>query len=115
MAISEFEIKRVEKIMGGYLSRTRPPVQIRNELDIGYRIENQSVELFEVRPAFKDPSMKIEHAIAKATYLKREGIWKIYWMRADLKWHRYEPVPEADSLEEFLSVIEDDHHGCFYG
>jgi hypothetical protein len=115
MAISEFEIKRVEKIMEGYLARTRPPVQIRNELDIGYRIENQSVELFEVRPDFKDPSTKIEHAIAKATYLKREGIWKIYWMRADLKWHRYEPVPEADNLEEFLSVIEDDHHGCFYG
>jgi hypothetical protein len=115
MAISEFEIKRVEKIMEGYLARTRPPVEIRNELDIGYRIENQSVELFEIRPTFKDPGTKIEHAIAKATYVKREGIWKIYWMRADLKWHRYEPEPEAANLEEFLSVIEDDHHGCFYG
>jgi hypothetical protein len=115
MAISEFEIKRVEKIMEGYLARARPPVQVRNELDIGYRIENQSVELFEIRPAFRDPDKKIECAIAKATYVKREGIWKIYWMRADLKWHRYEPVPEADSLEEFLSVIEDDHHGCFFG
>ncbi len=115
MAISEFEIKRVENIMDGYLARTRPPVHIRNELDIGYRIENQSVELFEIRPAFKDSSEKIERANAKATYVKRGGIWSIYWMRADLKWHRYEPVPEADSLEEFLSVIEDDHHGCFYG
>ena len=115
MAISEFEIKRVEKIMDGYLARTRPPVHIRNELDIGYRIENQSVELFEIRPAFKDPSEKIEHAIAKATYVKRGGIWRIYWMRADLKWHRFEPVPEVDNLEEFLSVIEDDHYGCFYG
>jgi hypothetical protein len=115
MAISEFEIKRVEKIMEGYLARTRPPVEIRNELDIGYRIENQSVELFEIRPAFRDPGKRIEHAIAKATYVKREGMWKIYWMRADLKWHRYEPVPEADNLEEVLSVIEDDQHGCFYG
>ena len=115
MAISEFEIKRVEKIMNGYLSRVRPPVHIRDELDIGYRLENQSVDLFEIRPAFNDPGKKIEHAIAKATYVKRERIWEIYWMRADLKWHRYEPVPEADDLEEFLSVIEDDQHGCFYG
>jgi Protein of unknown function (DUF3024) len=115
MAISEFEIKRVEKIMEDYLTRTRPPVHIRNELDIGYRIENQSVELFEIRPAFKDPNTKIEHAIAKATYVKRDGIWKIYWMRADLKWHGYEPVPDARDLEEFLSVIGDDHYGCFYG
>jgi len=43
MAISEFEIKRVEKTMEGYLDRARPPVHIRNELDIGYRIANQSV------------------------------------------------------------------------
>jgi hypothetical protein len=115
MAISEFEIKRVEKVMEDYLTRTRPPVHIRNELDIGYRIENQSVVLFEIRPAFKDPSTKIEHAIAKATYLKKEANWKIYWIRADLKWHRYEPVPHAKNLEELLSVIEDDHYGCFYG
>jgi len=101
--------------MEGYLARTRPPVHIRNELDIGYRIENQSVELFEIRPAFKDPSKKIEHAIVKATYVKRGSIWKVYWMRADLKWHRYEPVPEVADLEELLSIIEDDQHGCFYG
>ena len=115
MAISEFEIKRVEKIMNDYLTRTRPPVHIRDQLDIGYRIENQSVELFEIRPAFRDPSQKIEHAIAKATYVKRGGICKIYWMRADLKWHRYEPVPEVANLPEFLAIIEEDQHGCFYG
>ncbi|MDC1287827.1 DUF3024 domain-containing protein [Gammaproteobacteria bacterium] len=53
--------------------------------------------------------------MAKATYVKKEGNWKIYWMRADMKWHRYEPVPDADNLDEFISVIEDDHYGCFYG
>jgi hypothetical protein len=115
MAVSEFETKRIEKIMAGYLERTRPPVHIRNELDIAYRINNQSIELFEVRPAFRNPKQKIEHAIAKATYVKRAKEWRLYWMRADLKWHRYEPVPEVDSLEDFLEVIEDDAHGCFYG
>ena len=115
MAVSEFETKRIEKIMEGYLKRTRPPVHIRNELDIAYRIDNQSVELFEVRPAFQNPNQKIEHAIAKATYVKRAKEWRLYWMRADLKWHRYEPVPEVDSLEEFLEAIEEDAHGCFYG
>ncbi len=115
MTISEFVRKRIEKIMDEYLKRTRPPVHIRDELDIGYRIENQSVEIFEIRPAFNKPSEKIEHAVAKATYVKRSGIWKIYWMRADLKWHKYEPIPEVADLESFISVIEDDHYGCFYG
>ena len=115
MAISEFEIKRVEKTMEAYVDRTRLPVHIRNELDIAYRIENQSVELFEVRPAFQNPNQKIEHAIAKATYVKRAKEWRLYWMRADLKWHRYDPVPEVDSLDDFLKIIEEDSNGCFYG
>ena len=115
MTVSEFERKRIEKTMDAYLERTRPPVHIRDELDIAYRIENQSVELFEIRPAFQKPDQKIEHAIAKATYVKRAKEWRLYWMRADLKWHRYEPVPEVSSLEQFLKIIEEDAHGCFYG
>ena len=115
MAISEFEIKRIEKIMDEYLERTRPAAHIRKKLDIAYRIENQSVELFEIRPAFQEPSEIIENPIAKATYVKGTKEWRLYWMRADLKWHRYEPVPEVTNLEEFLQVIEEDKFNCFYG
>ena len=115
MTVSEFELKRIEKIMEVYLEKTRPPVHIRNELDIGYRIKNQSVELFEIRPAYQRPDQKVEHAIAKATYVKRANEWRLYWMRADLKWHRYEPIPGVKSLQDFLRVIEEDALGCFYG
>ena len=101
--------------MDEYLNKTRPPVHLREKLDIGYRIENQSVEIFEIRPAFLNPSLKTEQLIAKATFVKRSGIWKINWMRADLKWHRYDPIPEVDDLESFLSIIEDDHYSCFFG
>lgn len=115
MAISEFEIKRIEKIMAEYLERTRPAPHIRNKLDISYRINNQSVELFEIRPAFRAPDETIENPIAKATYVKSTKEWRLYWMKADLKWHRYEPAPEVTDLEEFLQVIEEDKFGCFYG
>ena len=101
--------------MDEYLKATRPPIHIRDKLDIGYRIENQSVEIFEIRPAFNKPGEIIELPVAKTTHVKRSGIWKIYWMRADLKWHKYKPNPEVDDLEGFLSVIEDDRYGCFYG
>ena len=57
----------------------------------------------------------IEEAVAKATYVKSRGIWKIYWQRADLKWHRYDPGPEVKTLEEFLEVLEKDEYACFYG
>jgi hypothetical protein len=115
MALSEFEIRRIEKIVGNYVERRRPPPHIRPELDIGYRVEGQSVLLFEMRPTWREPSTKIESPVAKFTYVKTSGIWKIYWMRADLKWHSYQPHPEVDDIEDFLKVVDADEYGCFWG
>lgn len=56
MAISEFEIKRIEKVVGTAVEKRRPPVHIRNEFDIGFRIDNQSVFIFERRQDWRDKS-----------------------------------------------------------
>ena len=115
MALSEFEIKKIEKVIGRYIEEKRPPIGIREQVDLAYRIQNQSVEIFEIRPLWQNPDEKIEEAIAKATYIKSQKVWKIYWQRADLKWHRYEPNPEAKSIEQFISIVDEDNYGCFWG
>lgn len=116
MAFSEIELKRCEKIVDAYVQRKRPPPHIRKELDISFRINGQSVEIFEVRPAWQGETGEfIEHGVFKTTYVKRSDSWKIYWLRADLKWHRYEPDAEVDTLEDALAVCERDEYGCFYG
>jgi len=115
MALSEFEIKQIERAVAGFMARCRPPAHIRPQLDFGYRITGQSLELFEIRPRWDDPTDTIEPAIAKATFVKRAGNWKVYWQRADLKWHRYDPVPEVDSVEAFLALVEEDEYACFFG
>ncbi len=115
MALTEFEIKRCEKLVGQYIESRRPPAHIRNEIDLAYRIKGQSVEIFEIRPAWRDPKTRIESPIAKATYVKKNDVWKIYWQRADLKWHRYDPNSEVKSIEKFLEIVENDEFGCFYG
>jgi hypothetical protein len=115
MALSEFEIKRCEKLIGQYVEKRRPPAYIRNELDLDFRIKGQSVEIFEISPAWREPGVKIESPVAKSTYIKTKQIWKIYWQRADLKWHRYDPDPEVKTIEQFLEVVEQDEYGCFYG
>jgi len=115
VALSEFERKRLEKVVGEYVESRRPTPQIRRELDLGFRVEGQSVEIFELRPAWRDPSQTLEESVAKATFVRRTGIWRIYWQRADLKWHRYDPHPETESIEEFLRVVERDDYGCFFG
>lgn len=116
MAISEFETKRCEKIVERYLDGRRPPPHIRPKLDFGCRVTGQSVEMFEIRPVWRgQPGEKIEHPFAKATLVKSKGVWKVYWQRADLKWHLYKPNSEVQDLEEFLAVVERDEYGCFYG
>ena len=115
MAFSEFEQKRYEKPVKAYIEGRRPPPHIRKELDLGYRFTNQSVEMFEIRPVWRGLGEYMEQPIAKATFVKTEGIWKIYWQRADLKWQRYDPNPSASTVEEFLTIVEKDEHACFYG
>lgn len=115
MALSEIERKRAEKAIAAFLDKRRPPPHIRPELDIGYRIAGQSVELFEIRPRWDEPSEKLEQTFAKATYVKATGLWKVYWRRADLKWHRYDPMPAVGSLERFLEHVNEDKHACFFG
>ena len=115
MAISEFEIRRVEKLASQYIDKTRPPAHIGAELDIGFRVTDQSLEFFEIRPRWDNPSEILEHSFAKTTFVKKSRTWKIYWMRQDLKWHSYEPAPEVNTLEEVLSVVSEDAFACFRG
>lgn len=115
MALSEFEIKKCEKELEAFMRMHRPPAYLRNKLDLGYRIVKQSVEVFEIRPQRDDPSQKIEHPVAKATFVKTQKYWKIFWQRADLQWHGYEPTPTAKTLNEFLSIVDEDKYSCFFG
>ena len=64
MAISEFEIFRVEKAAKKFCSdrnKNYPP----DQLYIDYRLEDQVLYLFAVRPKWNDPAIKIEAMVAK--------------------------------------------------
>jgi hypothetical protein len=114
MALSEFESKRFEKPVKAYCD-SKYPANIRDQLYLDYEIKDQSIILFTVRPRWNNPLETVKGMIAKATYVKSKKVWKLYWQRADLKWHGYPPKPEVKSVEEFLRVVEADDHGCFYG
>jgi hypothetical protein len=115
MALTEIELKRCKKALAEFLTRRRPPEHIRDQLDIGYRLNGHSVEIFEIRPDWQDKSKKMETPVAKATFVRKRNRWKIYWMRRDLKWHGYEPNPEAGSLEAVLHIVARDEYCCFFG
>lgn len=115
MALSEFDLKRCERDLARFMEKRRPPAHIRPKLDLGYRIEGQSVTLLEIRPDWREPQIRRESPFAKATYVRTRKCWRVFWMRRDLKWHWYEPQAEVRSLEEFLGVVDRDECACFFG
>ncbi len=115
MSFSEFEIKRYEKAVQTLINKRRPPEQVRDKVDLGFELVDQSVEIFETRAHWQNPSEKIKQPIAKATYVKSKNLWKIYWMKSDLKWHEYEPEFKVGDLSEFVTIVDLDEHGYFWG
>jgi len=115
MALNLENTVNVIEIMENWMERISPPHHIRSELDIGYKITNQSIIFFEIRPAFRNPMDLTESPFAKATYVKSENIWKVYWMRSNLKWTRYEPRPKMKDLQAFNKLVDDEKNHYFQG
>lgn len=115
MAFSEKERRDTERVMDEYIAARRPPEEVRAHVDLHYRISNQSVEIFELRTDVRNPNMKVEESIAKATFVRTQNKWKVFWQRRDLKWHAYDPFPETKSLKKFTQVVTEDKHFCFFG
>ena len=115
MAISEFEYKHRQKALDKFMQKHRPPSHVRHRLDIGYRIDNQSVVIFEIRPKWGIPEERVESPVAKATFVKSRKCWKIFWLGSNSKWQGYLPMPVVDTLEEFLQAVSDDGDGMFFG
>lgn len=114
MAFEEFSRTRLQKILSKWCS-SRSPQHICHKLYNDFELTNLSVVLFEVRPKLMKPEEIKRSAYAKTTYVKSRKIWKVFWRRADLKWHRYEPDSECESIEEFLQIVDKDEYGCFFG
>src|SRR5689334_10883917 len=102
----------IEKL---FWAKRRPPLHLRSKVMEGQRIEGYEIELFLSRPRFLDSSRWIEHPIAKTRFVISRKVWRVFWPRADMKWHRYDPQPEVPGFEEFLNLVQEDPYHCFWG
>ncbi len=115
MAIDILQTLEIIEVMEDFLSRKRPPEHLRNQLDIGYKIEDQSIIIFEIRPQWNKPEIILEHPFAKTKFVKAKNHWKVFWIRANLKWHSYSPKATVTNLHEFTKLVEEDKYHCFLG
>ena len=116
MAFTDTEIADhtalIEKLLW---SRHRPSLHLRDKIREGQRFTGQSIEFFFVRPVFSCPGRHVEEPIAKVQYVRTRQVWRLFWKRADNRWHGYEPRREVASLELALRTIHEDAYHCFFG
>ena len=115
MAMDSLVALEVIEALENFIDEIRPPEEMRDQFDISYKIDDQSVIIYEVREHWDNKKEKIESPIAKTTYVIKHKHWKVFWLRADLKWHTYEPKPIVNSIQEFVQLVEEDDKHCFWG
>ena len=115
MALPDSEIRAVLRGIGAFLKKRRPPVAMRSQIDLRASISGSEVLIVEVRPDRIDKTKVRETPVARMRWFGSRRIWRLFWMRADLKWHAYEPYPEASRIATHLRTVDEDFHGCFFG
>ena len=114
MAFNELELRRINNLVGGMCGRKAPP-EIRDELEFAFEVNGHNVDVFEIRPVWDNPSEKTKMGVARFKYVHIRKQWQLYWMRRDLKWHRYDPEPLPTSLDGLVKVVDEDKHCAFFG
>jgi hypothetical protein len=116
MAFNDLETARIERAVTTFMDKRRPAPEHRHRIDFGHRIDGQSTELFEIRPRFRGSEGETQETpFAKMTYVRTQSVWKLYWMKSDLKWHSYDPWPESKTIDPLLDIIAADKHHRFFG
>jgi hypothetical protein len=115
MALPQSELRAVLKSVGAFVEKRRPPPAVRAKLDLRADITRSEVLISEVRPDFKDESKMRGIPVARMRWFNSRKVWRLFWMRSNLKWKAYEPYPEASRISTHLRTIDEDYHGCFFG
>ena len=114
MTFNELDLKRIDRIVGG-LCRRRTRPDLADQLRLDYEIDGQSVVVFEERPDWRDATQCMRTPVAKLRFVRTTGLWTLYWRRADLKWHRYQPAGPTVDLGAMVEIIDRDEYCAFFG
>src|ERR1700704_2102681 len=63
--LSEFEMKRCEKLVAEFVQQRRPPPHLRAKVDLAFRVSGQSIEIFELRPHWMNKAVTLESPLPK--------------------------------------------------
>lgn len=114
MSFNELELKRINRSVGELCRRKTHPEFI-EQLRFEWEIDSHTVSIWEVRPPFDGVGDHTRMGVARFRYFPSRGVWILYWMRRDLKWHRYDRAPSTPDLASLVAVVEADEYRAFFG
>jgi Protein of unknown function (DUF3024) len=114
MAFSELELKQIGQTVGEFC-RKHSPVHLRDKLRLEYAVKGHEVVIFERRPKWDNTKEWTESPVAKLKFIRSANKWRLYWMRADLKWHEYPGPSSSERIDDLVQEIDSDPHACFFG
>jgi hypothetical protein len=114
MAFSQIELKRIERTVGELCHR-RSPAHLRDRLRLEYAVKGHEVVIYENRPRWNNPRERMESPVAKLKFVSSANKWRLYWQRADLKWHEYPGSSTSEDIADLVREIDADPLACFFG
>jgi len=114
MPFSELELKRIDRTVGE-LCRRSTHSEHADQLRFECEIDGHIVSVWEVRPPWDGVGEQTRMGVARFRYFRSRGVWIVYWMRRDLKWHRYDPAPSTPDLAALVAIVEADEYRAFFG
>lgn len=114
MPLPPAQLQACLQAVGAFIEKRRPPAHVRSQVDIRADINGSEVVILHLRPHFEDAKRILELPFAKTKWVDSRQVWRLFWMKSDLKWHPYDPLPEAKTIEAVLAEVDRDPHGCFF-
>lgn len=112
--LSDLQDREARKLLAP-LCELRGDPRIKAQVRREFRVEGTAIVLSESRLRFDRPAEWLEHPVAKFRYVKSRRVWELYCVFRDLKWHLYEPLPEAPALAPLVEEVRRDPTGIFWG
>ncbi|HDU8609743.1 TPA: DUF3024 domain-containing protein [Morganella morganii] len=113
MAFNDTEVVQIKQCMNYFMEKRRPPKHIRDEHDLQYRIEDDSVIIFEVRQLSWSTG-RAEEMLAKITNNRNSNSWSLFWSTDNNEWRHYDGRM-IGSFSDAIKIIDEDEEHRFFG
>ena len=114
MPLPEFTRKLAETRLTEYCDR-KIPIDVRDQVKLTYKIAGYKVNLVEMRPYHRDPSVWTETPIAQFRLDRDTNEWSLYWMDRNSRWRMYDLIKPSADFDDMLKALDHDETGIFWG